>query len=119
MLGELIGKMRETPQARKEKSRVIDAVTVHVARGCIRVAGIVSKMCYYCNQTGHLARECSKAIYNQIECFKYRKLGHYARDFLKGNNENEKVKATCTYCRTPGHHYNDCYKRLNKVAESR
>merc|ERR1711954_310615 len=83
--------------------------------------------------TGDLQVMNINAHQNQrVECFKCRKLGHYARDCRSGREYNNKTgqsytktsyggngnkpitKFSCYYCGKPNHYARECRSRLQK-----
>ena len=88
-----------------------------MARGCLRVINNPSRTCFKCNKPSHFARECPNVKGTSLECFNGKKAGHMARNWPEKPN-NGKGKEACKYCKKLGHHYDNCFARLAKVAES-
>ena len=58
-------------------------------------ADFENRNCYFCNQTGHLRRDCPKARESQM-------------------NPPDRGKIRCSYCKKTGHLEAHCYKKQNQ-----
>lgn len=62
--------------------------------------------CFKCNRLGHTANKCY--VNNSIS-----QLPNYPKkNFIKQENIN-KIHVTCSYCKKPGHHISNCFKKRN------
>ncbi len=67
---------------------------------CVRIPGV----CYNCNETGHIQRDCPNA--DQKTCYNCHGTGHVARDCPDRMEESDTRK--CYRCGQTGHISKDC-----------
>ena len=72
------------------------------------------KICWHCNSTGHLKRECPN-----IECFQCGEKGHFARNCQNRQQQTRQGSSNaCHECGNRGHMAKDCALRRKKWLNS-